>query len=204
MTQQTQRKKYWLIILYTLVVLGGAFAYQLFNAHKPAHSPYPGLGGDFTLQSSDGPVSLKDYRGKEVVLYFGYTSCPDVCPTSLGMLSLALRKMTAKERDNLQVFFISVDPERDTLQRLHDYAKAFHPKIMGITGSAQEIADVAGRYKVLYKKVEMPGSALGYSVDHSSIYYVLDRNGALQKLIYHGTPVDKIVSDLREVLQLDS
>ena len=201
MTQQTQRKKYWLFLLYALVVLGGASAYQLFIAQKPAKSGYPGIGGDFTLQSIEGPVSLKDYRGKVAVLYFGYTSCPDVCPTSLGMLSLALRKMSPRELDNLQVFFISVDPERDSLQRLRDYANAFNPKIMGITGSAQEIADVADRYKVLYKKVEMPDSALGYSVDHSSIYYVVGRDGVLQKLIYHGTPVDKIVADLREVLK---
>lgn len=200
MTQQRQIKKFWQVLLYTLVILGGVFAYQAFLDKKPPARGYPGIGGDFTLQSINGPVSLKDYRGKVVVLYFGYTSCPDVCPTSLGMLSLALRKMTSRELDNLQVFFISVDPERDTLQRLRDYAKAFHSNIMGITGSAHEIAEVAARYKVLYKKVEMPGSALGYSVDHSSIYYVLDRNGVLQKLIYHGTPVDKIVSDLREVL----
>lgn len=200
MTEQRQRKKFWLVILYTLVVLTGVFSYQLFIDKKSGRTGYPGIGGDFTLQSIDGPVSLKDYRGKVAVLYFGYTSCPDVCPTSLGMLSLALKKLTPSELDNLQAFFISVDPERDTLPRLQDYAKAFSPKIMGITGSAKEIADIAKRYKVLYKKVEMPGSALGYSVDHSSIYYVVGRDGVLQKLIYHGTPVDKIVSDLREVL----
>lgn len=200
MTQKTHIKKIRLAMMYTLLVLAGVFTSQLFMNKETVTAGYPGFGGDFTLQSNHGPVPLKDYRGKVVVLYFGYTSCADVCPTSLGMLSVALKKMSPQELDQVQAFFISVDPERDTLLRLQEYANAFHPKIMGITGTANEIAELASRYKVLYKKVELPESALGYAVDHSSIYYVIDRKGVLQKLIYHGTPVDRIVADLRDVL----
>ena len=161
---------------------------------------YKCLGGDFVLQSAKGPVSLADYRGKTVVLYFGYAACPDVCPTSLGLLSLALRKLTAQELDNLQVMFISVDPERDTVDHLKIYAEAFHPNMIGITGTAKEIAAVARHYGVMYAKVEMSNSALGYSVDHSSRYYVVGKDGAVKKFIEHGTSPEEIVKSLRSVM----
>lgn len=164
------------------------------------HEAYKCLGGDFVLQSAKGPVSLADYRGKTVVLYFGYASCPDVCPTSLGLLSLALRKLTPAELEKLQVMFISVDPERDTVDKLKSYANAFHPNIIGITGSAKEIAAVARHYGVMYAKVEMPNSALGYSVDHSSRYYVVGKDGAVKKFIEHGTSPEEIVKSLRSVM----
>ena len=196
---QLKQHKVWLGIVVAIVVFV-VMVPELLNDKKSKHKGYPGLGGDFTLQSINGPVSLKDYRGKVVVLYFGYTYCPDICPTSLGMLSLAFNKMTPKELDNLQAFFISVDPERDTVQRLRDYTNSFHAKIMGLTDSPDVIAELASRYKVMYQKVDLPGSALGYSVDHSSRYYVIGRDGVLQKMIMHGTEVDKIVADLRAVL----
>ena len=165
------------------------------------HEAYKCLGGDFVLQSTEGPVSLADYRGKTVVLYFGYASCPDVCPTSLGLLSVALRKLTAEELKNIQVMFISVDPERDTVENLKSYANAFHPNIIGITGSAKEIAAVARHYGVMYAKVEMSNSALGYSVDHSSRYYVVGKDGAVKRFIEHGTSPEEIVKDLRLVMK---
>ena len=154
----------------------------------------------FVLQSAMGPVALADYRGKVVVLYFGYAFCPDVCPTSLGILSLALNELSAEELGNVQPLFISVDPERDTVERLKTYAEAFHPSIIGITGSTLDIAEVSQQYDVLYMKVEMPDSALGYSVDHSSMYYVINRDGTLNQKISHGTDPKKIAEVLRRVL----
>ena len=167
---------------------------------KGIHEAYKCLGGDFVLQSAKGPVSLSDYRGKTVVLYFGYASGPDVCPTSLGLLSLALRKLTPDELEKLQVMFISVDPERDSVEKLKIYAEAFHPNMIGITGSAKEIAAVAKHYGVMYAKVEMPNSALGYAVDHSSRYYVVGKDGAVKKFIEHGTSPEEIVTNLRSVM----
>lgn len=164
------------------------------------HEAYKCLGGDFVLQSANGPVSLADYRGKTVVLYFGYAYCPDVCPTSLGLLSLAMQKLTTAELEKLQVMFISVDPERDTVDKLKTYAEAFHPNMIGMTGSAKEIAAVARHYGVMYAKVEMPNSALGYSVDHSSRYYVVGKDGAVKKFIEHGTSPEDIVKSLRSVM----
>jgi len=157
--------------------------------------------GNFELQSASGPVALSDYRGKVVVLYFGYAFCPDVCPTSLGILSLALNELSTVELSNVQPIFISVDPERDTVERLKTYAEAFHPSIIGITGSTLDIAEVAQHYGVLYMKVDMPESAMGYAVDHSSEYYVINRDGSLNQKISHGTDPKKVAEVLRQALK---
>ncbi|MCK5336702.1 MAG: SCO family protein [Gammaproteobacteria bacterium] len=192
--------------LYRWVIVSLFFIISLFfwlaELNKPNNasidSPY--LGGDFVLQSASGPVALSDYRGKVVILYFGYTFCPDICPTSLGLLSLAFNELTAEEMNNVQAFFISVDPERDTVERLKTYAEAFHPNIIGMTGDPITIADITQRYGVMYMKAEMPDSAMGYAVDHSSQYYVVGRDGLLQQQILHGTKPQQIASVIRDVL----
>lgn len=163
-------------------------------------NPLSDMGGDFILQSSDGPVSLSDYKGKVVILYFGYAYCPDICPTSLGLLSQAMDKLKVDELSNVQALFISVDPERDTVEKLEKYAEAFHPNIKGVTGTPIEIADVTSRYGASYMKVEIPDSALGYAVDHSSKYYLINRSGKLNKLVDHGTSPNNIVAALRAML----
>lgn len=192
-----------LIVLITLALLITTLFFlwsENTNKNEVNNNPLSDMGGDFILQSSDGPVSLSDYKGKIVVLYFGYAFCPDICPTSLGLLSQALGKLEAHELSDVQAFFISVDPDRDTVEKLKKYAEAFHPNIKGITGPADKIADVSRRYGASYMKVEMPNSALGYAVDHSSQYSLIDRNGKLTKVINHGTSPDDIVAILREVL----
>ena len=182
------------------LMVGVALFWVLFSDKQNELQGYPGFGGDFILQSAKGPVALSDYRGKVVVLYFGYTYCPDVCPTSLGLLSLALRQLKPQELAKLQTFFISVDPERDTLEKLKIYTEAFHPAIIGITGTTGDIAEVAKRYGVMYMKVDLPGSAMGYAVDHSSRYYVIGKDGMVKKFIEHGTSPDDIVASLRALM----
>jgi len=200
---EKKAKRIGIIVLILSLVLLASGAMLLWQSSTNKHAitkGYPGLGGNFVLQSAEGPVSLSDYKGKVVVLYFGYAFCPDVCPTSLGLLSLALRKLKTEELDKLQAFFISVDPERDTVDKLKTYTSAFHPSIKGITGTAVEIADVAQRYGAMYMKVDLPGSAMGYSVDHSSRYYVIGPDGEVKKFIEHGTSPDDIVASLRSVM----
>lgn len=155
----------------------------------------------FVLHSAQGPVALADYQGKIVVLYFGYTYCPDICPTSLGILSLALNQLSAEELENVQPFFISLDPGRDTPERLHTYTSSFHPSIRGITGTALDIAQIAQQYSVMYMKVELEDSALAYAVDHSSLYYILDRDGQLMQTINHGTDPGHISAVLKQILR---
>ena len=202
MTEKKKRHALPIVIVLSITLLVAAIVlFWSTNLNNNAGiKGLPGMGGDFVLQSAEGNVTLSDYRGKIVILYFGYAFCPDVCPTSLGLLSLALAKLKPEELDKIQTFFISVDPERDTVEKLKTYANAFHPNIMGITGTADEIADVAKRYGVMYLKVELPGSAMGYAVDHSSRYYVVGSDGQMKKFIEHGTSPDDIVASLRSVM----
>lgn len=200
---ETKTNRISVIVLTLSVVILIAGSFLLWQASQNKHTVmqgYPSLGGDFILQSAEGAVSLSDYKGKTIVLYFGYAFCPDVCPTSLGLLSVALGKLNAEELDKIQAFFISVDPERDTVEKLKIYANSFHPSIKGITGTAEDIAKVAKLYGAMYMKVDLPGSAMGYSVDHSSRYYVVDSDGKVKKLIDHGTSPDDIVAALRSVM----
>ncbi|MGV6827295.1 MAG: SCO family protein [bacterium] len=163
---------------------------------KKAEEP---VGGDFTLYSERGDVSLKDFREKITLIYFGYTWCPDICPTNLGFISLALNELSAQELAQVQVLFISVDPERDTVKRLAEYVDFFHPSILGITGNDQQVADVARLYGAAYRRAEQD-SATGYVVDHSANTYVMNQNGKLSHTLDHATPPDQIVAVIRNLL----
>ena len=185
-----------------LVSIGlGIWFGQQTTGQKP-NSGYTDMGGDFTLQSADGPVSLHDFRGKVVAIYFGYTHCPDICPTTLSALSQAFKQLTPDELQQVQGLFISVDPERDSPQLASAYARTFHPRIEGLSGTPEAIAEVAKRYFVLYEKVPLDDSAMGYAVDHSSIVYVLDKHGVVQELARHSNSPDDLVQALRKALKI--
>ncbi len=156
-------------------------------------------GGDFTLNAAAGPVSLHDFHGQVAIVYFGYASCPDACPTALGATGQALALLTPAELAQIQPIFISVDPNRDTPAALKEYAAFFHAKTLGITGSEAQIADVARRYGVYYHRQEST-SASGYSVDHSSSLYVINRAGQIADVLPHGITPPQIAAALRRAL----
>jgi protein SCO1/2 len=185
------------LFLIVLLALGLGLAWYL-RPRGPALPP----GGDFTLQSKQGPVSLRQFRGKVVLLYFGYTSCPDVCPTNLTQLAAAMPLLTPRERKRTQVIFISVDPERDTPTKLASYAHFFDKSFIGITGTPQQVARVARAYGVTYKKVPYQG-AMGYLVDHSSLTYVIDPKGRLRETLPHAPAREQVVLSIRHWLQDD-
>ncbi len=160
-------------------------------------------GGDFALVSAAGPVELKALRGKLVVLFFGYTSCPDVCPTSLGLLSMAFSELQDSELEQVQGLFISVDPERDSLERLQEYGEYFHPQILGITGSPEQVTVVADMYGAAYRKSGQ-GESSNYMMDHTADLYVIDQTGRLHSRIRHGTPARELLQLLRQLLGPDS
>lgn len=162
--------------------------------------PSEAKGGDFTLQSPKGPVSLEDLRGKVVLLYFGYTWCPDICPTNLTLMSAALSRLAPEELDKVQGIFISVDPERDTMERLETYTQYFHDTIIGMTGSEEEVAEVAKLYGAAYRKVDQD-SATNYVVDHTSETYVIDGQGKLAEVLPHGTLPGPILEAVRAHLK---
>lgn len=156
-------------------------------------------GGEFTLQSADGPVSLKDYRGKVVLVYFGYTFCPDICPTELTNTAAALKLLKPEDGSRVAVLFVSVDPERDTPAHLKEYTAFFHPAMVGVTGTPAEVAAVAKQYGVFYAR-QKTDSASGYVVDHSAEIFVVDRSGRLDGRLPHATPPDLMAAEIRKRL----
>lgn len=196
------------LLLAAIALLSGILAWLLFF-WKPAEiSPVGGdaaalveapLGGDFTLNSYRGAVSLADFRGRVVLLYFGYTWCPDICPTNLALFSRVLNELTPAELEQVQALFVSVDPRRDSPERLREYSTYFHERLIGITGSEQEVARVAALYGVAYRAVN-PDTDANYAVDHSANSYLIDRQGRLIESLPHGTPAPVMLRAVRSLL----
>lgn len=157
------------------------------------------LAPEFTLRGSDGKdLNLARYRGKVVLLAFGYTSCTEVCPVTLSILAQARRKLGALAGD-VQVVYITVDPERDSVARMHSYLGGFDPSFMGGTGTAGELAAVRSVYGITVgSRVPMPG---GYLLSHSSFTYLIDREGRLRALMPFGHDAADFAHDLRLLLQ---
>jgi protein SCO1/2 len=160
------------------------------------------VGGPFSLTDQAGRrVTDQDFRGKFMLVYFGFTYCPDVCPTALQVMAAALDKLGPKQAERITPVLISVDPERDTPAQLGIYVKSFHPRLVGLTGSAQEVEAVAKAYRVYVKKVADPKSSAGYTVDHSSIIYVMGPDGKYRTHFTHATSADTVAQRLAGMLQ---
>ena len=187
-------------MLLAALVVGLALFWQPELPERPL--PKAGLaeGGDFTLQSADGPLSLKDFRGKVVLLYFGYTYCPDICPTSLAVTAESLKLLAPDELARVAVIFVSVDPKRDTPARLKEYVEFFHPSMRGVTGPPEAIAEVTKRYGVFYAEQKVQTAGDGYVVDHSSDTYVVAADGRLVGRIPHATPPEQVAEIIRKYL----
>ena len=187
-------------VLLAALVLGLAFFWQPELPERPLPVAAAPAGGDFTLQSASGPVALQDFRGKVVLVYFGYTYCPDICPTSLAATAEGLKLLTPEELARVAVIFVSVDPERDTPARLKEYGEFFHPAIVGVTGSADEVAAIARRYGVFYARQPVATAGGGYVVDHTSDTYVIAPDGRLDGKIPHAAPPEQVAAEIRKRL----
>jgi len=187
-------------VLLAALVLGLAFFWHPELPERPLPMAAAPAGGDFTLQSAGGPVALQNFRGKLVLVYFGYTYCPDICPTALAATAEGLKLLTPEELARVAVVFISVDPERDTPARLKEYAEFFHPAIIGVTGTPEELAAIARRYGVFYARQSVETAGGGYVVDHTSDTYVVGVDGKLDGKIAHATPPDQVAAEIRKRL----
>jgi protein SCO1 len=184
----------------------GALAALIFMlaAHQPGQQGESTgkalISGPFSLVDATGRhVTDKDFAGKPMLVYFGYTSCPDVCPAGLQIISAALDKL-GDTAAGLTPIFITLDPEHDTPAVMGEYVKSFHPRIIGLTGSADEIAAVAKAYRIYYKKVADKRDPTRYSVDHSSFIYLMDGKGELVKHFPHTVGVDQLAAELAKAL----
>lgn len=185
-----------LLLIVLSVVLTGCQPYQYHGLLLDSATQAP----DVTLTNQAGqPTSLSDFRDKVVLLYFGYTFCPDVCPTTLTAVNKALEQL-GNQADQVQVVMVSVDPQRDTPAVLANYLSNFNPTFVGLTGTPDEIASAATPFGVFYEQHE--GSvATGYLVDHTASVMVLDREGRLRLVFPFGTPAEDIASDLKQLLK---
>ena len=155
------------------------------------------IGGPFTLVDDTGAqVSEADLKGKSTVMYFGYTFCPEVCPTTLTDLAQWMQ-MIGQDADRLNYVFVTVDPERDTPKVMHDYVSAFDPRIRGLTGTSEQIAKVAKEYGVYYKRI--PTSDGGYVMDHSAVLYMMDPNVRFVGIIPYQEDTAKAVAKLKKL-----
>jgi protein SCO1 len=154
------------------------------------------IGGPFRLADQDGkPIADTDLRGKPFLVFFGFTHCPDVCPTALFEASELLRAL-GPEADRTAVLFVSVDPERDTPAVLKDYLGSFDPHLRGVTGTPESIAAVAKAYRVYYKKV--PLEAGDYTMDHTAIVYLMDKQGKFVAPFNMKRPPEQAAADLKK------
>jgi len=157
------------------------------------------LGGDFTLMSAQGPVALHSYTNKSVLLFFGYTHCPDICPTTLANVASAMAMLGESERQRVQVLFVTLDPARDTPQHLAEYVSFFYAGFVGLGGSDEQIARVARQYQIEYHRSN-DASVSGYSLTHTSYLFLLDSSGKILDMMGHQTPPDAIAAVLRTSL----
>ena len=184
-----------------IIILGFTAGIYFFRPHTfhgtVIQSPDPSF--DFKLTGANGDVSLSDYRGKLVLIYFGYTFCPDICPATLANVGQSLKELGAKA-DDVQLIMISLDPERDTPEKLAEYVGHFHPSFIGVTGSQDDLDKIASLYGIFYEKTE--GSAnTGYLINHTATLLVIDREGYLKLVFPFGVTVPEIVDDLKYMLR---
>ncbi|MFT3895642.1 MAG: SCO family protein [Anaerolineales bacterium] len=188
-----------------LVIAVAAFVTFLFGRNDTFRGtsydqPYP-AASDFNLTRANGETfQLSDHRDKVTLLFFGYTSCPDVCPTTMADLKRVLDQLSPANLKQVQVVFVTVDPKRDTPERVQEYVDHFNTSFVGLSGSEEELAKVWNDYGIY--RLEVPGaSAAGYSVDHTARITLIDKNGKLRVSYGFDTPVEDLVHDVQLLLK---
>ena len=188
------------VILLIAAGLGG-YAWMSHQLHAPRGSGVALVGGPFSLVNQDGKrVTEKDFLGNYMLVFFGYTYCPDVCPTELQVMTAALDQL-GPEASRIQPVFVSIDPARDTPEVLKAYVANFGPRLMGLTGTAEEVAAIAKAYRVYYAKAGNSTSATDYLMDHSSIIYLMGPDGRFVKHVPYTTDAAKLATELKETLR---
>jgi protein SCO1/2 len=188
----------WFAVLLSLLCPAGALDGAEFKGG--ALDP-PRPAPDFTLRAPDGSAfRLRAHRGKVVLLSFGYTFCPDVCPMTLSELA-RVRADLGEAGKQVRVAFITVDPERDTPKRLGEYTRYFDATFVGLTGTAEQLAGVQEAYGVTAEKRSVSGTTAAYLIDHSAFIYVIDAEGRLRLMFPFGTPIEDMVHDIQLLLR---
>ena len=188
------------IMLLIAAVIGG-YAYMSRGPHQQQGSGVALVGGPFSLVDQDGRrVTEKNFLGKYMLVFFGYTYCPDICPTELQVMSAALDQL-GPEADRIQPIFVSIDPARDTPEVLKAYVANFGLRLIGLTGSPEEVAAIAKAYRAYYAKAGNGSTGTDYLMDHSSIIYLMGPDGRFVKHMPYTTDAAKLATELKETLR---
>jgi len=183
-----------------IVVLVGFAGWMIVDFSSRSDAGTPAIGGPFTLTDQYGKtVTDADFKGKPTLIYFGFTYCPDACPTAMLLMQTAVEQLGEGADKRLNMVLITVDPERDTPAVLKDYVGNFGPTVIGLTGTPTQVATAAKAYRVYFRKVESKDGA-PYLMDHSSIVYLLDRNGRFVKHFTHQSKAEDIAAALKSLL----
>ena len=190
-----------LVALIVVILLSAAFYFLRPHTFHGTVFQSPEEASNFTLNVADGKtVKLSDFRGKIVLVYFGYTFCPDVCPATLGAVTQALKNLGDKA-DDVQVIMVSVDPARDTPEKLAEYVKHFNPTFIGGTNTPEEIASIASLYGIFYQVSGETTSNGDYLIDHTATLLAIDRDGFLKVVFPFGITSDELADDLKYMLR---
>jgi cytochrome oxidase Cu insertion factor (SCO1/SenC/PrrC family) len=192
-----------LLLIVIIAFAGGSLAALLLRpgGTTALQSARALIGGPFSLTDQDGKrVTEQDYRGKYMLVVFGYTTCPDVCPAELQAMANAMDVLGAKA-EQVNPVFITIDPERDTVERVADYVKTFHARFTGLTGSPEEIKQAARAYRVYYAKAEAKDSATGYLMDHSAFIYLMNPQGEYVSHFAYGMAPEKIAASIEKAMR---
>lgn len=208
-----QRPWIWLLLALPMVVMIGFFTLMLTNPGEPETRRAPTrtsgealIGGPFTLVNQDGQtVTDADFHGRAMLIYFGYTYCPDVCPFSLQIMAAALDQLDPALREKIQPILITIDPQRDTAEQLAQYvaSPAFPEGLIGLTGTPEQVAAVASAYRVAFRRADGETED-DYLMDHSSIIYLMDSEGRFVDVFAHGADPQAMAARLQEFLEEDS
>jgi len=185
-----------LIAIVGILVLAGCERYE---PHGTLLDP-PMSTADFALVGEDGPVAKSDLEGQIVVMFFGFTACPDVCPDTMARLGRAMKTLDLAIADQIQVVLVSVDPERDSPAEIGRYARVFDDRFLGLSGSSEQIATVAAGYGIYFQAVPYEDQP-GYTVDHTAATLVLNRQGETVLIWPFGTDAEEMASDLEYVVR---
>ncbi|WP_414525011.1 SCO family protein [Pseudochelatococcus sp. G4_1912] len=186
------------VFLVGLLILGGAIMLQL---RETANTPAPSaIGGPFTLTSSNGnTVTEKDFLGKPTLIFFGFTRCPDICPTTLFEVSEML-KAAGSDAERVNILFVSVDPDRDTPASLKEYLESFDTRILGLSGTQEQIDEISKLYRVYARKIPTGDAPDDYTMDHTAIVYLMDKQGRFVNAFNLQRPPEESANDLKKYL----
>ena len=186
------------LIIVTGIIIASIAAYVLYGGGGSTERGIAAIGGPFTLTDQNGKARTEqDLKGSYSLVYFGYTFCPDVCPTALQVISNAMGRLEKEIQDKITPVFITIAPERDNVEQLKSYVGHFHPRIVGLTGTELQIAEAARAYRVYYAKSKDNGSTTDYLMDHSSIVFLMNPKGVYVTHFTHTTEPEHMAARLR-------